>query len=197
MRIGLICNEVCVGSLTSLRYMLSYVGRREKLLLEYVFIQNLKSSYFGPCWWKPHVWKVWDSAHLLLPLLFTNIVEWMSYRLTKILFSAIFIFNFSHLYNENIVDLLIINFDFITFIPVYVKKIILPSSSSSSSSDSVLLLFPNVLSFFLFNIALFLASIMYLLSSSVVRSSFRITSSAFEKDKEDRWNFSSMPHCIV
>ena len=86
LRIGLICNEVCVGSLTSLRYIVSYVGRREKLLLEYVFIQNLKSSYFGPCWWKPHVWKVWDSVHLWLPLLFTNIVQWMSCRLTKILF---------------------------------------------------------------------------------------------------------------
>ena len=75
LRIGLICNEVCVGSLTSLRYIVSYVGRREKLLLEYVFIQNLKSSYFGPCWWKPHVWKVWDSDHLLLPWWFRKLAE--------------------------------------------------------------------------------------------------------------------------
>ena len=103
MRIGLICNEVCVGSLTSLRYMLSYVGRREKLLLEYVFIQNLKSSYFGPCWWKPHVWKVWDSPHLWLPLLFTNMVQWMFCRLTKILF-AIVILNVPYFLIENIVD---------------------------------------------------------------------------------------------
>ena len=74
LRIGLICNEVCVGSLTSLRYIVSYVGRREKLLLEYVFIQNLKSSYFRPCWWKPHVWKVSDSDHLPF-VFFSNIAE--------------------------------------------------------------------------------------------------------------------------
>ena len=55
---------------------------------------------------------------------------------------------------------------------------ILPSSSSSSSSDSVDLLLPRVLSFFLFCMARFRASMMYRRSSSVVRSSFNITSSA-------------------